>query len=58
MTSVTIKPLGNHNHREQVVALWEAVFGYETAHNRPGLVIDKIASDDGLFLLPSLALRS
>lgn len=37
-------------HREQVVALWRLVFGYEAAHNKPELVIDvKSAVDDGLF---------
>lgn len=52
MTSVTIKPFDNLSHREQVIALWEAVFGYETAHNSPNLVIDKkIAIDDGLFFV-------
>ena len=52
MTSVTITPFENLNHREQVIALWKAVFGYETAHNRPDLVIDKkIAIDDGLFFV-------
>ena len=52
MTSLTIKPFENARHREQVVALWRAVFGYETAHNSPDLVIDKkIAVDDGLFFV-------
>jgi len=37
-------------HRGQVVRLWELVFGYEAAHNAPGLVIDKkLAVGDGLF---------
>ena len=52
MKLVTIKPFENLSHREKVVALWEAVFGYETAHNSPHLVIDKkIAIDDGLFFV-------
>jgi ribosomal protein S18 acetylase RimI-like enzyme len=39
-------------HRRQVVALWEAVFAYETPHNRPGLAIDKkLAVDDQLFFV-------
>ncbi|HRH95229.1 MAG TPA: GNAT family acetyltransferase [Prosthecobacter sp.] len=39
-------------HRSQVVALWEAVFGYESAHNRPALVIDKkIDAGDHLFFV-------
>lgn len=28
-------------HRQAVIELWNAVFGYETAHNTPGLAIDK-----------------
>lgn len=28
-------------HREQVIQLWNTVFGYETAHNLPSLAIDK-----------------
>ena len=52
MTSITIKPFEDAGHREQVVALWQAVFGYETAHNSPNLVIDKkIATGDGLFFV-------
>ena len=39
-------------HRIQVIDLWEAVFGYESAHNRPDLVIDKkIEVDDQLFFV-------
>src|SRR5687768_16912726 len=39
-------------HREQVVALWRSVFGYEAAHNDPGLSIDrKMAVADGLFFV-------
>ena len=42
----------NGKHREQVVALWKNVFGYETARNDPGFVIDKkIAMEDGLFFV-------
>ena len=42
----------NKKHRDQVVSLWEAVFGYETSHNSPGLVIDKkIKFNDGLFFV-------
>jgi ribosomal protein S18 acetylase RimI-like enzyme len=52
MTSITIKPFDNFSHRDPVIALWEAVFGCETAHNSPSLVIDKkIAIDDGLFFV-------
>jgi acetylornithine/N-succinyldiaminopimelate aminotransferase len=39
-------------HRAQVIALWSLVFGYETAHNAPGLAIDrKLAIGDGLFFV-------
>lgn len=39
-------------HRNQVVALWRSVFGYETAHNEPNLAIaKKLAVDDGLFFV-------
>ena len=39
-------------HHSQVVALWEKVFGYEAAHNKPSLSIDKkLAADDGLFFV-------
>jgi ribosomal protein S18 acetylase RimI-like enzyme len=42
----------NNRHREQVIRLWERVFGYETAHNAPTLVIDKkVAVGDGLFFV-------
>ncbi len=39
-------------HRQQVVALWTTVFGYDAAHNRPDLVIDKklAVQDDLLFV--------
>jgi ribosomal protein S18 acetylase RimI-like enzyme len=52
MSSTTIKPFDNFSHRDPVITLWEAIFGYETAHNSPSLVIDqKIAIDDGLFFV-------
>jgi ribosomal protein S18 acetylase RimI-like enzyme len=39
-------------HRIQVIDLWEDVFGYESAHNRPDLVIDKkMEVDDPLFFV-------
>jgi len=38
--------------RSQVIQLWDSVFGYETAHNLPSLVIEKkLAVDDGLFFV-------
>ena len=39
-------------HREEVIALWHDVFGYEAAHNEPNLAIDrKLALGDGLFFV-------
>ena len=39
-------------HRAQVIALWKDVFGYDTPHNEPGLVIDrKVAVRDDLFFV-------
>jgi ribosomal protein S18 acetylase RimI-like enzyme len=39
-------------HRTQVVALWQRVLGYGTAHNAPHFAIDKkLAADDGLFFI-------
>jgi ribosomal protein S18 acetylase RimI-like enzyme len=39
-------------HRTQVVALWQRVFGYGTAHNAPHFAIDKkLAAGDGLFFV-------
>ena len=50
--SATIVPYADAHHRVQVIALWETVFGYEAAHNRPALVIDqKIRNNDGLFFV-------
>lgn len=42
----------NEHHRIPVIALWETVFGYETAHNTPSLAIDKkLAVKDDLFFI-------
>ena len=39
-------------HRQQVIDLWRVAFGYEAAHNTPGLAIDKkLAVQDGLFFV-------
>ena len=52
MSAVTIASFVNAVHRSQVIALWETAFGYEAAHNRPGLAIDKkLAVDDDLFFV-------
>jgi ribosomal protein S18 acetylase RimI-like enzyme len=40
------------NHRAAVMELWGKVFGYDTAHNRPSLAIDKKREvNDGLFFV-------
>lgn len=50
MPTHTIRPYEDTAHRAGVVALWQAVFGYEAAHNEPNLAIEKkLAVDDGLF---------
>jgi ribosomal protein S18 acetylase RimI-like enzyme len=50
--TTTIMLFDNQAHRDQVVALWNAVFGYESAHNEPLLVIDKkVTAKDGLFFV-------
>jgi len=52
MDPITIAPFVNSTHRSNVVALWKKVFGYEAAHNDPGLVIDKkLVVDDQLFFV-------
>ena len=49
---MTIALFDNDTHRQQVVALWQLVFGYDTPHNRPELAIDrKMAVDDQLFFV-------
>ncbi len=51
-SDLTICNYNDTQHRESVIHLWETVFGYEAAHNKPSLVIDKklVAEDDLLFL--------
>ena len=48
---ITISRYDDAVHRSQVIAIWEAVFGYPAAYNAPDVVIDrKIAFDDLLFV--------
>ncbi|MBC7609319.1 MAG: GNAT family acetyltransferase [Polaromonas sp.] len=50
MNQIIVLPFDNATHRNQVVDVWLASFGYDTAHNEPGLVIDtKLAVNDELF---------
>ena len=52
MNSINIGPYSDKAHRAEVVALWEIVFGYEAAHNKPALVIDKkVSFGDALFFV-------
>jgi len=52
MNSVTIMPYSDPAHRSQVVALWDSVFGYEAAHNKPTVVIEKkMEANDQLFFV-------
>ena len=52
MDAVTVISYSDMAHRSQVIALWEAVFGYDAAHNRPSVVIDKkMAAEDQLFFV-------
>ena len=47
-----ITAFDNKKHRGQVILLWKTVFGYETSHNAPNIVIDKkIEFNDGLFFV-------
>jgi ribosomal protein S18 acetylase RimI-like enzyme len=42
----------NEHHRTAVTALWDSVFGYETAHNAPTTAIDnKLSVKDDLFFV-------
>jgi ribosomal protein S18 acetylase RimI-like enzyme len=50
--NIAITNYNDRSHRRQVMALWQTVFAYETAHNRPALVIDKkLAVNDDLFFV-------
>lgn len=51
-THFQIIDFDNAIHREQVIDLWQNVFGYEAAHNSPEVVIDKkLENKDGLFFV-------
>jgi ribosomal protein S18 acetylase RimI-like enzyme len=52
MDQIMILAFEDSKHRSDVVQLCIKVFGYETAHNEPNLVIDnKVDVDDGLFFI-------
>ena len=49
---IQVTEYNDREHRTQVIKLWQEIFGYKSAHNRPGLVIDKkISVNDGLFFV-------
>ncbi len=49
---IKIDKFDNKRDRKQVISLWKEVFGYESPHNDPGLVIDKkLQVSDGLFFV-------
>ena len=49
---IQIVDFENLKHREQVIELWNNVFGYEAAHNSPEVAIDKkMQNKDGLFFV-------
>ncbi len=53
--SITLSTYDDGVHRQPVIALWETVFGHESAHNEPALAIDKkLAAQDGLFFVALL----
>src|SRR4051794_19308121 len=48
--TILITTFDNSAHRNQVIALWESIFGYEAPHNRPSVAIDKkLAHGEQLF---------
>jgi ribosomal protein S18 acetylase RimI-like enzyme len=47
-----LREYNDSTDRENVMALWRAVFGYETAHNEPSLAIaKKLNANDHLFFV-------
>ncbi len=52
MNDFQIQEYNDKLHREEVIELWDKVFGYATARNAPALVIDKkLAINDGLLFI-------
>ena len=50
--NIEIKTFYNKKHRDQVIALWNSVFGYSEPRNKPAFIIDKkLAVDDNLFFV-------
>src|SRR5262245_2831929 len=52
VTSITIVPYSDPVHRDEVIAFWDTVFGYDAPHNKPSVTIDKkLEVTDGLFFV-------
>ncbi|MDP1590487.1 MAG: GNAT family acetyltransferase [Prosthecobacter sp.] len=50
--SIAIQVYDDATQRAQVIALWKTVFGYDSAHNEPSLVIaQKLAVKDDLMFV-------
>ncbi|HBJ86238.1 MAG TPA: GNAT family acetyltransferase [Verrucomicrobiales bacterium] len=50
--SISVQVYDNATQRAQVIALWKTVFGYDSPHNEPSLVIDqKLAVKDDLMFV-------
>lgn len=57
-SQLEIVEFNNSKHRSQVIDLWQAVFGYEAAHNSPEVSIEKkIKNKDGLFFVAEIGQR-
>ena len=55
LSATTIDRFDPSRDFDQVVALWQEVFAYDSPHNAPALVIEnKLAQRDGLFFVARL----
>lgn len=50
--AIQIGPYDDAVHRQEVIAIWTRVFGYQTAHNEPSLAIDRkcAVGDDRIYV--------
>lgn len=49
---IAVQSYADATHRVEVIQLWSRVFGYDTPHNEPSLVIDqKLAVKDNLLFV-------
>lgn len=51
-SAITIAVYDNATQRQQIIDLWNSVFGYDTPHNEPSLALDqkRAVEDDLLFV--------